>query len=87
MTWPYIVCHITAETEAEEEALKDRMAQQYKTLQAGNAQRQQQQRKKSKGGIRRLFGRQVFVFMMQWILVSGRASSTSHGLLHSNQAL
>ncbi|KAI0232348.1 Liprin-beta-1 [Lamellibrachia satsuma] len=46
-----------AETEAEEEALKDRMAQQYKTLQAGNAQRQQQQRKKSKGGIRRLFGR------------------------------
>lgn len=46
-----------AETEAEEEALKDRMAQQYKTMQATNTQRQQQQRRKPKGGIRRLFGR------------------------------
>ena len=58
MTWPYMVCHMTAETEAEEEAMKDRMAQQYKTLQTGNTQKQQQQqRRKPKGGIRRLFGR------------------------------
>jgi len=54
-----MVCHMTAETEAEEEALKDRMAQQYKTMQATNTQRQQQQRRKPKGGIRRLFGRWV----------------------------
>ena len=53
------VVRVSAQTEAEEEALKDEMAQEYKQMQQGEPPLQ---RKKSKG-FKRFFGKCVHLFV------------------------
>ena len=58
-TWWYFVWAFTAQTETDEEALKDEMAQQYK-MQLQQPM-EDKQRPKQKKGIKRFFGKWVWM--------------------------